>query len=288
MGVRPVDAGAPLATGDMSPAAQRLAHQEHVAHAFPQVLVVLARRPARGDGHGRGDLGQQLAAGLIQAHLRAVGVIGPGIDLQHILHPPAELGVLLRWDAPALDQPWLEPVCFKACRTVSYDTDSITCSSTSRSAKSRNVQRLWPSGGALHASATNWASCSPSNLRRYPRAGGLRCSAASRPAVTYCWRTRATVAGLTSNATAIAASVQLGPAWPWLAFNRMRAWVRALAGATPRPIMVCSRARSSSDRTTTYRLRTLASCRSGLPRPHEHEAEPHISQVTTDELLAAV
>src|SRR5918995_1080152 len=160
MGVRPVDAGAPLATGDMSPAAQRLAHQEHVAHAFPQVLVVLACRPPRDDRHGRGDLGQQLAAGLIQAHLRAVEVIGPGIDLQHILHPPAELGVLLRWDAPALDQPWLEPVCFKACRTVSYDTDSITCSSTSRSAKSRNVQRLWPSGGALHASATNWASCS--------------------------------------------------------------------------------------------------------------------------------
>src|SRR5215204_6054303 len=100
--------------------------------------------------------------------------------------------------------------------------------------------------------------------------------------------TRATVAGLTSTATAIAASVQPGPASPWLALSRMRAWVNALAGATPRPIMVCSRARSSSDRTTMCRLRTSASCGGGIPRPHEHETKPHISQVTTDDLLASL
>ena len=51
-----------------------------------------------------------------------------------------------------------------------------------------------------------------------------------------------------------------------------------------RPIMVCSRARSCSDRTTTCRLRTSAS-RGGLPGPHEHETEPHTPQATTDELL---
>src|SRR5215203_1978593 len=101
-------------------------------------------------------------------------------------------------------------------------------------------------------------------------------------------RTRATVAGLTSRAAPMAASVQPGPASPWLALSRMRAWVSALAGATPRPIMVCSRARSCSDRTTTCRLRTSASCGGGIPGPHEHEAEPHISQVTTDELLAVL
>src|SRR6266498_2520284 len=101
-------------------------------------------------------------------------------------------------------------------------------------------------------------------------------------------RTRATVAGLTSTATAIAASVQPGPASPWLALSRMRAWVSALAGATPCPIRVWSRARSSSERTTMCRLRTSASCSGGIPRPHEHETEPHISQVTTDELLAAL
>src|SRR4029453_1500521 len=65
----------------------------------------------------------------------------------------------------------LEPVCFKAWRTVSYDTDSTTWSSTSRSASSRNVQRLWPSGGALQVSATSRASCSPSSRRRQEGGG---------------------------------------------------------------------------------------------------------------------
>src|SRR6266542_1742734 len=85
---------------------------------------------------------------------------------------------------------------------------------------------------------------------------------------------RTTVAGLTSTATAIAASVQPGPASPGLAFNRMRAWVSTLAGATPRPIVVCSRARSSSDRTTMYRLRTLGLLQRRYPSPPEHETEP--------------
>src|SRR5919204_6471451 len=98
-------------------------------------------------------------------------------------------------------------------------------------------------------------------------------------------RTRATVAGLTSSAAPMAASVHEGPASPWLAFNRIRAWVRALAGATPRPIMVCSRARSSSVKTTTYRLRTSASCSVGPPEPHEDEGEPPTTQLKADELL---
>src|SRR5919106_4585197 len=98
-------------------------------------------------------------------------------------------------------------------------------------------------------------------------------------------RTRATVAGLTSSAAPMAASVQPGPASPWLAFNRIRAWVWALAGATPRPIMVGSRARSCSGRTTTCRLRTSASCSVGPPEPHEDEGEPPTTQLKADELL---
>src|SRR5512132_3989951 len=101
-------------------------------------------------------------------------------------------------------------------------------------------------------------------------------------------RMRATVAELTSRAAPMAASVQLGPASPWLAFSRMRAWVRALAGATPRPIMVCSQARSSSVRTTTCRLRTSASCSVGPPEPHEDEGQPPTTQLKADELLVAL
>src|SRR6266508_5490736 len=264
--VRPVDAGAPRADHDVPPAAQRLADQEQVAHAAALVLVVLPGWLPWRTGQGRGDLCEELAAGLVQAHLRPLGVIRPGVDVQHVLHPPDEFGILLGRDAPALGQPRLEAVCFKAWRTVSYDTDSTSSSSTSRLASSRSVQRLRPSGGALHASAVRYASCSPSRRRGYWRPGALRYTAASSPAATYFMRTRATVAGLTSSAAPMAASVQPGPASPWLAFNRMRAWVSALAGATPRPIMVCSRARSSSDRTTMCRLRTSASCGGGLPR----------------------
>src|SRR4029450_12431105 len=84
-----------------SSAAQRLADQEPVAHAPTLVLVVLAWRPPRRQRQGRADLAEELAAGLIQAELRATRVIGAGVDRQHVLHPPAELGVVLGWDAPA-------------------------------------------------------------------------------------------------------------------------------------------------------------------------------------------
>src|SRR5512132_1005746 len=255
--VGPVDAGAPVADAHVPPAGQRLADQEQVAGAVALVLVVGPCRPARGDRDRRVDLPEQLAAGLVQAHLRPAGVVRAGVDAKHVLHAPHEVGVMLGWDAPALDAPRLQPVCFKACRTVSYEMLSTTSSSTSRSASSRNVHRWRPSGGALHARATRWASCSPSSLRRYSRAGVLRKTAAPRPAVTYTWRTRATVVGWTSNASAITASVQPGPASPWSALSKMRAWVRALAEATPCPIRVRSRARSWSDRATTYRLRML-------------------------------
>src|SRR6266540_414894 len=231
--VRPVDAGAPRADHDVAPASKRLTDQEQVAHPAALVLVVLPCWTPRGDRAGRGHLPKQLAAGLVQADLRAARIIGPGVHLQHVLHPPAELGVLLWQDAPAFLQPRLEPVCFKTWRTVSYDTDSTSSSSTSRSAKSRSVQRLRPWGGALHSSAARYASCSPSSLRRYWRAGGLRYTAASSPAATYRMRTRATVAGLTSNAAPIAASLQPGPASPWLAFSRMRAWSARWPGRRP-------------------------------------------------------
>src|SRR5512132_1297459 len=119
MGVRPVDAGAPVADHDLAPASQRLAGHEQVADPAALVLIVLACGVPRRDRAGRVDLAEQLAAGLVQADLGAAWIIGPGVDRQHVLHPPAELGILLGWDAPALGQPRLEPVCFKTCRTVS-------------------------------------------------------------------------------------------------------------------------------------------------------------------------
>ena len=102
MGVRPIDPGAPSADHDVAPASKRLGHQEQVAHPTALVLVVLPGWPARRQRAGRVDLAEQLAAGLVQADLGAARIMGPGVDLQHVLHAPHELGILLGWDAPAL------------------------------------------------------------------------------------------------------------------------------------------------------------------------------------------
>src|SRR5688572_17462697 len=251
----PVEAGAAVADHDLAPPSERLADQEQVDDALAHVLVVFFGRAPGGHRQRRRHFGEQLAAGLVQADLREPRVVRAGVDVEHVLHVPDEVGVGLGGDAPALNQPRLEPVCFKVCRTVSYETVSTTSNSTSLSASNRRVQRFWPLGGSLQATATNRASCSPSNFRRYTRSGALRCSAASSPSVTYSLRTRATVVGSTSSAVPIAPSVHSGPASPRFAFNRIRACVCARAGAAPRPISVRSDARSSSGNRTTYCFR---------------------------------
>ena len=120
MGVRPVDAGAPAADHDLTPASQRLGHQKQVAHAPTLVLIVLAGRPPRRNRAGRAGLAEQLAAGLVQADLGAARIIGPGVDPKHVLHAPAELGILLSGGMhQRFRQPRLEPVCCKTWRTVS-------------------------------------------------------------------------------------------------------------------------------------------------------------------------
>src|SRR6266508_4856907 len=94
-GVRPVDAGTPVADHDVAPASKRLADQEQVAHPTALVLIILAGWPAGRHRAGWVDLAEQLAAGLVQADLRAARIIGAGVDLQHVLHAPAELGIVL-------------------------------------------------------------------------------------------------------------------------------------------------------------------------------------------------
>jgi hypothetical protein len=89
LGVRPIDPGAPSADRHLSPASKRLTDQEQVAHPTALVLVVLPGRLPRRERHRRGDLPQQLPAGLVQPDLRAARVIGPGVDPKHVLHPPA-------------------------------------------------------------------------------------------------------------------------------------------------------------------------------------------------------
>src|SRR5215211_263027 len=174
-------------------------------------LTITCRQPAGCHWLRRCCLCQQLPAGLVQAHLRPLRVVGTGVDIEDILHAPDELGIGLRRDAPLFLQVGLEFVCFKTWRTVSYETVSTTSRATSLSASILSVQCFLPVGGSLQARAIKRASCSPSSLRWYSRSGALRLKAPFNPPLTYRCRTRATVESPTSSASAMAASDQPAP-----------------------------------------------------------------------------
>jgi hypothetical protein len=67
-----------------------------------------------------------------------------------------------------------------------------------------SVRRVRPSGGVEQASAINFASPAPSNIRSLAELGErLGVSTLSTPSSTSCWRTRATVLELVSKPSAI-------------------------------------------------------------------------------------
>ncbi len=94
------------------------------------------RRPGTG-------CGQQLGGGLIEADHRPLGVVGFGIQVQDILHVSHKADAH-RGDAPLFPLPRLEDVFFRYRRTVSWDRDSTTPSSTILSANRRRFQ--WSPG----------------------------------------------------------------------------------------------------------------------------------------------
>src|SRR5918994_3656364 len=141
---------------------------------------------------------------------------------------------------------------FRHERFGPYDGSSTISTSTSLSAKSRKLQRAWPSGGREQAKATRRASCSPSSLRWYSLFGGRLFSAASRPSQQYCLRTLERVGWLDSSASAILSSTHPSPFGPSSALSRMRAWVSLRAGAVPEAIRLFRSSRSVWLRITGY------------------------------------
>ena len=137
-------------------------------------------------------------------------------------------------------------------RTHSGLIDSTTASSTSRSASSRKVQWVRPSGGAPHASAIRWASWTPSSLRYWRPVGFFRSRAAGNPSSTNAWRTRYTVEVPHSTASAIWPSSQPGPSAPASALSKMRAWSSTDAARFPVRIRSSSSVRSLAVRRTIY------------------------------------
>src|SRR3954453_6035659 len=101
---------------------------------------------------------------LIQADLGAIGIIGPVVDLQHVLHSRHELAIGFAGETPLLLQVWLEVPLWSTLRTVSCETRPPWPSSPIRLAKSRSAQRLRPSGAWLQARAIRYACCSASSF----------------------------------------------------------------------------------------------------------------------------
>ena len=101
-----------------APARQGFTGQEDVAGAAASILVVLPPRSSRLRRQRLPDLGQQLGRGLVKAHHRPIGVVGFGIQVQHILHGRHEFAAYFR-DAPLLLPPRLEGVFLSLSLTVS-------------------------------------------------------------------------------------------------------------------------------------------------------------------------
>jgi hypothetical protein len=104
---------------DMPLAFEWLVPEEEVGSPSPLVLIVLSGRHARSCWLRLPNIGTELDGTLVEADLWEAGIIGPGVDVEHVFHVPAELGVLLGRDAPLLLQVGRESVFLSVRRTNS-------------------------------------------------------------------------------------------------------------------------------------------------------------------------
>src|SRR5919112_2968231 len=155
--------------------------QKHVGHTPSLILEVDTLWFAGLAGKRLSHLGQQLAGSLVEAHYGSLRIVGLFVEVQDLFHPPHELGVVLGWDHPLLDQVRLEFVFLSVLRTVSWETFSTMPSSTALSASSLKDQRLRPRGGSEQARAIKCASARPSKERLWSRSGLERSSAPCSP-----------------------------------------------------------------------------------------------------------
>jgi hypothetical protein len=120
---------------------QRLENQKQIRWALALVLVVeVLRLPGRG-GEGLSGFRHQLFAGLVQAHLRSLGIVGAGGALQDILHGIDKLGI---GNYPLLLLSWFERIFLRVVRTHSVLMVSTRSNSTSLPANSVRVHRTLP------------------------------------------------------------------------------------------------------------------------------------------------
>jgi len=256
----------------------------------PLVFVVAPGRMARLHRQRRADIPGQLLAHFIQTDLRPERIVRSLVDFPNVLHRRHKLGVLLRWPSsrdlgPLLPQMRFEIVFLSVNRTVSGLIDSTTSKATKRSAQSVSVQRLRPSGAALHASAIRRASAAPSHLRDSRFVEGLRYTAASKPCSTNRCRTRWTVERLTSANSAARSSIHAGPSWDSSTFSSTRTVAAPFSRRDPHPPSPATRPAlhpSTAPRTSHPWTSPLSLFRTGTA----HNYQPRTTgQLRSDETL---
>src|SRR6185369_6137063 len=149
-----------------------LTEEKEIAGAVAFVFIIIARCLSGLDWQRLAGLPNQLFTGFIKIDLRAQGIIGLGIQVQHVFHGRHKLPAHLR-QTPLLVLPGLEGVFLRIWRTVSRAIESAKPNSMTWSTSSCRVQWGWPVGAGVQAIAMRWASCLPLNLR-WPPGGGVR------------------------------------------------------------------------------------------------------------------
>src|SRR5262249_29675672 len=138
---------------NMTPSSQRFATHTLIAHPFALVCIVLACDPPSTQRQGRVDLTNPLFAGFIHTDDGIASVVGPLVDLQHVLHVIADGGFGWGGISPLFHLPHVELVFFTPGRLFPRAAGATDPNSTSRSASTRTVQRPYPRGGSPQAKA---------------------------------------------------------------------------------------------------------------------------------------
>jgi hypothetical protein len=99
---REVDEGTLLGRFGYNAAHERLDGEEDIRGAAPPILVVDSKGNTGLRPEWYTNMVKQLLARFIEADLRKTGIIGPVIDLEHVLHGVHERAVVLRGDAEPL------------------------------------------------------------------------------------------------------------------------------------------------------------------------------------------
>src|SRR5215218_9282949 len=142
-----------LGHSHLSSALEGFEGQEHVGHTPSLILGVDTLWLAGLAGERLSHLGQQLAGPLVEADYGSVRIVGLLVEVQDLFHPPHELGVVLGWDHPLLDEVRLEFVFLIAFLTVSWEMASTIPRPTAMSARSLKYQQLRPRGASEQAKA---------------------------------------------------------------------------------------------------------------------------------------